>query len=104
MKSKIFRLLFFFLFLAEVSNSFSQSAGKIFSQGKDAAEQGKTDDAIALFTKVLEMKPNDDEVMIERGKQYEKKKEFAKAIDDYDKALIIHADNKIYLRAAALKI
>ncbi len=98
------RLFFFILFLSGTINSFSQSAGKLFSQGKDAAKDGKTDEAIALFTKALELKPKDDEVMIERGKAYETKKELEKAIADYDNALNIKKDEKLYLKAAALKI
>jgi tetratricopeptide (TPR) repeat protein/outer membrane protein OmpA-like peptidoglycan-associated protein len=104
MKSQQLRLLFSLFLILGTLNSFSQSAGKIFSQGKDAAEQGKIDEAITLFTKVLEMKPNDDAVMIERAKAYERKKDLTKAIEDYDKALNISKDNKIYLHAAALKI
>ena len=72
---QLLRLLFSVLFLLGCVSSFSQSAGKLFSQGKDAAKDGKTDEAIVLFTKVLELKPKDDEVMVERAKAYEKKKE-----------------------------
>lgn len=104
MKSHVLRFLISSLFLLGTITSFSQSAGKLFSQGKDAAEAGKTDEAIALFTKVLEMKPKDDEVMIERAKAYEKKNELEKAIVDYDNALNIKQDNKLYLKVAALKI
>ncbi len=101
---QLLRLLFSFIFILGTFNSFSQSAGKLFSQGKDAAEQGKTDEAIALFTKALEMKPKDDEVMIERGKAYEKKNDLEKAVADYDNALNIHGDKKLYLHTADLKM
>ena len=77
---QLLRLLFSFFFLLGTINSFSQSAGKLFSQGKDAAKEGKTDEAIALFTKALELKPKDDEVMIERAKAYEKKNEDRKSV------------------------
>jgi outer membrane protein OmpA-like peptidoglycan-associated protein/tetratricopeptide (TPR) repeat protein len=85
-------------------SAFSQSAGKLFSQGKDAFREGKTDEAISLFTKALEMKPADEDIMIERGKAYEKKGDLPKAIEDYDKALGIDADKKLYLHNADLKI
>ncbi|MFL5765008.1 MAG: tetratricopeptide repeat protein [Bacteroidia bacterium] len=85
-------------------SAFSQSAGKIFSQGKDAFKDGKVDEAISLFTKALEMKPQDEDIMIERGKAYEAKSDPAKAIDDYDKALNIDRDKKLYLHNADLKI
>lgn len=101
---QVLRFLFLSFFLLGTINSFSQSAGKLFSQGKDAAKDGKTDEAIALFTKVLELKPKDDEAMIERGKAYETKKEIEKAIADYDNALNIKKDEKLYLKTAALKI
>ena len=102
---QLLRLLFSVLCLLGCVSSFSQSAGKLFSQGKDAAKEGKTDEAIALFTKVLELKPKDDEVMVERAKAYEKKKEIEKAIADYDKAINIKGkDEKLYLKAAELKI
>ena len=98
------RLLFLILFLSGGFNSFSQSAGKFFSQGKDAAKDGKTDEAIALFTKALELKPKDDEVMIERGKAYETKKELEKAIADYDNALNIKKDEKLYFLTPEMAI
>ena len=104
MKSQQFRLIVSVILLLGTLNSFSQSAGKIFKDGKESAEAGKTDEAIDLFTKVLEMKPKDDDVMVERAKAYERKKDFAKAIEDYDKSLDIRRDDKIYLKAAALKI
>ena len=104
MKSQLLRFLFSILFILGTLNSFSQSAGKLFSLGKDAAESGKTDEAIDLFTKSLTLKPTNDEVLIARAKQYEKKKQIDNAIADYDKALNISKDNKIYLHAAALKI
>lgn len=102
---KLLRLLFIISLLSCSVDTFAQSAGKLFSQGKDAAEAGKTDEAIALFTKAIELKPTDEDYFIERAKVYEKKKEFAKAIDDYDKSLNINnKDEKIYLKSADLKI
>ncbi len=101
---QVLRFLFSILFFLGTFHSFSQSAGKLFSQGKDAAEAGKTDEAIALFTKVLELKPKDDEVMIERAKSYVNKKEIIKAIADYDNALNIKKDEKLYFKVAILKI
>src|SRR5450631_50695 len=99
MKSQLLRLIFSFILLIGTFNSFSQSPGKIFKDGKEAAEAGKTDEAIDLFTKVIALKPKDDDVLVERAKAYEKKKEYEKAIADYDKALDIdNKDEKLFLR------
>jgi outer membrane protein OmpA-like peptidoglycan-associated protein/tetratricopeptide (TPR) repeat protein len=94
------------LFISIITlQGFSQSPGKLFKQGKKAASQGKTDEAIDLFTKVLEQKPNDDEVLIERAKQHEIKKENQQALDDYKKALDIDdGDQKLILKTTDLAI
>ncbi|HEY0029239.1 MAG TPA: tetratricopeptide repeat protein [Bacteroidia bacterium] len=105
MTKMLLRVLFSIHFLSITWYSFSQSAGKYSKEGKELAQQGKSDEAINRFTKAIELKPTDDELYLERAKEYEKKKELVKAIADYDKALIINSkDEKVYLKAAELKI
>ncbi len=99
---KIFFLLFFNLLFGFV---YSQSAGKLFKQGKDAASLGKTEQAIDFFTQAINLKSEDDELYIARAQQYEIQKKYQKAIDDYNKALEIKPKNdKIAIRTADLNI
>ena len=100
----ILRLLFFILFLSGTTNSFSQSAGKLFSQGKDAAKEGLLEQAVDLFTKAIALKSDNDEYYEERGLVYEGLGDFSKAVADFDKALSLNSDKKLYLHTAELKI
>lgn len=105
MKKISITIAIFLLINLLTETGFAQSAGKLFKQGKEAAEQGKTDDAIALYSKVLAEKPNDDEVFLERGKLYEKKKEYLNALKDYNRSIELKGKNeKLYLKIADLNI
>ncbi len=100
----LLRLLFFILFISGTLNSFSQSAGKLFSQGKDAAKEGRLEQAADLFTKAIALKSDNDEYYEERGLVYEGLGDFSKAVADFDKALSLNSDKKLYLHTADLKI
>lgn len=96
-------LILFFSYISLFS--FSQSASKLFKQGKDAAEIGKTDEAINFFSQAIALKAEDDELYVARAQQYEVKKEYTKAIEDYTKALAIRPkEKKVSLRCADLYI
>lgn len=100
----LLRLLFSILFFLGTLNTFSQSAGKLFSQGKDAAKEGRLEQAVDLFTKAIALKSDNDEYYEERGLVYEGLGDFSKAVADYDKALSLNSDKKLYLHTADLKI
>lgn len=101
---QVLRLFFFILFLSGTINTFSQSAGKLFSQGKDVAKEGRLEQAVDLFTKAIALKPDNDEYYEERGLVYEGLGDFSKAVADFDKALSLDSDKKLYLHTADLKI
>jgi outer membrane protein OmpA-like peptidoglycan-associated protein/tetratricopeptide (TPR) repeat protein len=90
--------------ITTTQNLFSQSAGKFYKEGKRAISYGKTDEAIDLFTKSIELDPADKDVYLARAEQYEKKKELEKAIADYNKALSLKEDHDVYIHAADLNI
>jgi len=99
---KYFLLL---LFLVIYSITYSQSAGKLYKQGKDAAEMGKTEQAIDYYTQAINLKPTDEELYIARAQQYEVVKNFLKAIEDYNKVLELKPKmDKISIRCADLNI
>lgn len=101
---QVLRFLFISLFLLGTFNSFSQSAGKLFSQGKDAAKEGRLEQAVDLLTKAIALKSDNDEYYEERGLVYEGLGDLSKAVADFDKALSLDSDKKLYLHTADLKI
>ncbi len=105
MKTRSMKLFFSFCFLLISFSSFSQAANKFYKQGKAAAEAGKIDEAINSFSEVLKQHPEDDGVWKARGEQYEKKKEYQKAIDDYTQSLNIKSnDEDLLLHVADLNV
>src|ERR1043166_3496001 len=97
-------ILLSLILLLNVVGAFSQSAGKLFSQGKDAAKDGLLDRAVDLFTQAIALKADNDEYYEERGLVYEALGKLDKAVADYDKALSLDSDKKLYLHNADVKI
>ena len=105
MKTKLLSLFPIFILLIFCQTVFSQSASQNYKLGKKAALDGKTIEAIDYFTKAIELSPKDYDYLSARGKQYELKKEFEKAITDYDSALSAHAkDEELAMHIADLNI
>ncbi|HEX8517639.1 MAG TPA: OmpA family protein [Bacteroidia bacterium] len=98
------KAIIFLIVIISGQHVFSQSAGKFYKEGKRAISYGKTDEAIDLFTKAIALEPEDKDYYIARAEQYEKKKEFQKAIDDYNKSLSIREDHDIFIHTADLNI
>ncbi len=105
MKIKLLSLFPFFILLSSSQTVFSQSASQNYKLGKKAALDGKSIEAIDYFTKAIELSPKDYDYLSARGKQYELRKEFEKAIADYDSALVAHPkDEEMAMHIADLNI
>jgi tetratricopeptide (TPR) repeat protein len=65
----------------------SQNAGDYFKQGQDAAESGNHKQAIELFTKAIELKPNEVDYYNARGWSYYKLKDYKNATYDFTRAI-----------------
>lgn len=99
------KAIIFLIVITTPQNLFSQSAAKLYKEGKRAAVQyGKPDEAIELFTKAIALNPDDRDYYLARAEQYEKKKEIEKAIADYNKALSIKEDQDVFIHTADLYI
>jgi len=64
-----------------------KSAKFYFNRGFEYAKKGKLDQAIADYTKALELNPKFDWAYYNRGNAYEKKGRHARAIADYTKVI-----------------
>ncbi|MBL7882533.1 MAG: OmpA family protein [Bacteroidia bacterium] len=83
----------------------AQTAGKYFKEGKEAANAGKSEEAIVLFTKAIELKPNDTELKVVRAQQYVKIKQYSKALKDYNDAIALgEKDKNILIQAVDVNI
>ncbi|MFA5405045.1 MAG: tetratricopeptide repeat protein [Ignavibacteria bacterium] len=67
---------------------------KLFYKGSDAYENGNLTEAINLYTKYIEIVPNECKAYNYRGKAYLGKKELESALKDFQKALDIDRVNK----------
>ena len=67
-----------------------KSAKFYFNRGFEYAKKGKLDQAIADYTKALELNPKFDWAYYNRGNAYGKKGRHDRAIADYNKALEIN--------------
>ena len=56
-------------------------------QGIEQCNDGKFDQAIATFTKGLQQKPNDPNLLYLRGKAYTAKGQYSRALEDLDNAI-----------------
>ena len=78
----------FLLSLLIVSSVQAQSARQFFKAGEDFAEAKNYVDAIAQFTRALELDPDYDKAYIERAHAYARSGEHKNAAEDYDRALV----------------
>ena len=63
---------------------------RIFYKGLRLGAEGKNDEAVALFNKVIKLAPDFGEAYIQRGTSYIKKADYAKAILDCNKAIALN--------------
>ncbi len=90
MKKHILSLLFLFPLLFIFNIGFSQSASQYYKLGRKAVADGKTNDAIDLYSKAINLSPNDYDYLMARAALYDQKKLFDNALADYDTAFVIH--------------
>jgi tetratricopeptide (TPR) repeat protein len=64
-----------------------------FDRGNDYYNEGNFDKAIADYTKVISMSPNQADVYFNRGHAYYKKEKYEEAIKDYTKGIELRPDD-----------
>lgn len=72
--------------------SLSAAIDKIFTDGVAAYKAGNYDTAIERYSAFLRSRPNDHHAWYNRGLAYFKKAEYAKAADDFSKAVALDAN------------
>jgi tetratricopeptide (TPR) repeat protein len=76
--------------------SLVQCSPNLYNTGKDFAAAGNYKDAIAQFTKQIELKPEFTEAYISRAEAYEKTGNLVEAANDYKRATTFNAKNASY--------
>jgi len=87
--------ILFFTLLPLTNAQEVEDLKKTINIGISLTEKGRFNDAIEIFQKVIEKKPDYDEAYNCLGIAYQKKKEFNKAIEAYKKAIELKPSNKI---------
>ena len=86
MKKQIYIVILLpFIILVSVQG---QSAKQFFKAGEDFANAENYMDAIAQFSKALELDPDYEKAYIQRAAAYSKREEHKNAAEDYDRALV----------------
>jgi tetratricopeptide (TPR) repeat protein len=63
------------------------------SQGDDLAAAGQYGQAIADYTRAINLNPKDPTAYLQRGLAYEKIRQYQKALEDYSKAIQLQPDD-----------
>ena len=74
---------------ATFTNAASPDAAAHGNKGKELAAAGKLDEALAEYTKALEISPKDERLYRDRGLVYRANNKFPEAIADFAKAIEI---------------
>ncbi len=89
------------LFLAASLSLYSQNAKQFYKAGESFVEAGNYTEAIAQFTKAIEINPDYVQAYIARAKANQSINELQKASDDYKRALVFQNDDEeLYFDAA----
>jgi tetratricopeptide (TPR) repeat protein len=89
------------LFSAVPLVGFSQNAKQYFKAGESFVEAGNQKDAIAQFTKAIELNPDYLQAYISRAEAYKAINELQKAADDYKRALVFESSEiELYYSAS----
>jgi tetratricopeptide (TPR) repeat protein len=94
--------IFIGLLLSAVSLvGFSQNAKQYFKAGESFVEAGNQKDAIAQFTKAIELNPDYLQAYVSRAEAYKAIDELQKAADDYKRALVFESSEiELYYSAS----
>jgi tetratricopeptide (TPR) repeat protein len=94
--------IFIGLLLSTVSLvGFSQNAKQYFKAGESFVEAGNQKDAIAQFTKAIELNPDYLQAYVSRAEAYKAINELQKAAEDYKRALVFESSEiELYYRAS----
>lgn len=96
----LFLVLLSVLFTIQV---YSQNPKQYYKAGEDFMENKNYADAIDQFTKALEIDPDYADAYVARGYAYESDKQYQKAADDYNRAIVFDdKDEEILFRAAVV--
>jgi tetratricopeptide (TPR) repeat protein len=93
MKTRILSLLVLFTFLG--ITAFGQSASKYIKTGDTFFKAGNFDEAIAHYTKAIELQPDNVNAYNLRAKTFEKQSKFNLALEDYKRIIILNPKDKI---------
>jgi len=76
---------------------FAQSSKQYMKAGEEFARKMSMDDAIDQFSKAIELDPDFDKAYIQRAIAYSKLKEYKKAAQDFDRAIVFNEkDGELY--------
>jgi tetratricopeptide (TPR) repeat protein len=94
--------IFIGLLLSTVSLvGFSQNAKQYFKAGESFVEAGNQKDAIAQFTKAIELNPDYLQAYVSRAEAYKAINELQKAAEDYKRALVFESSEiELYYSAS----
>lgn len=102
MKRKAFILISFLLMAGAV---YGQNAKKYFKTGIEFVESGNHQDAIAQFTKALEINPEYTDAYLARAESYLAEKQLDKALEDCDRAKVFAPrDEQIFLLSGSIHL
>ena len=86
-------------------NETAFNAVSVAEQAAQARTEGKFDEAIALYSKAIQVSPQRAELYYYRGGSYRRNNEYANALKDYNKAMQLNPQYaEAYLNRGALYI
>ncbi|MFH1441014.1 MAG: tetratricopeptide repeat protein [Candidatus Omnitrophota bacterium] len=69
---------------------------ELFNKGKEFLNKRMYDEALVVFSKVIQINPNNADAYNNRGNAYVYKGEFNKAIIDFDKAIELNSNSTVF--------
>ena len=102
----IFRIFFVFshftyIVVCDNNEASQQSVGKVRSSADVAFSSGDMNEALKLWSKVIEMEPKNDSNFYKRFRVYLRLQKYKEALSDLNSALNIKADNSNVLQQRA---
>lgn len=86
--------------VAELEQRVPPEARKAFRQGLKHKRDGQADEALASFTRAIELHPEYFQALAERGQMRAARRELKDAAEDFERALSVNAHHEASLRGA----